>query len=207
MKISAVYKIESRINPKRVYIGSSINVFGRWEMHICDLKFNRHHSCKLQRHYNKYGKEDLIFSILSEVPEGNLLKVEQDSIDFNKPYFNECLIAGRCTGFKHTIETRKLMSEHSKGMRHSEETKKKMSQNMKGIKKSIESRNKMSIAKKGKPTWNKGKRGIYSEETLKKMRISCIGRKPSMLGKKHTEESKSKMSETRRIRWQLKKTA
>ena len=51
--------------------------------------------------------------------------------------------------------------------------------NAKGKKWSIQSRLKLSKAKKGKPTWNKGKRGVqsHSEKTRLKMSISKQGEK------------------------------
>lgn len=58
---------------------------------------------------------------------------------------------------------------------------------------SEETRRKMSESRKGRDVWNKGKHGIYSEETLKK--FSEVHK-----GIHHTEESKRKMSESRKGR-------
>lgn len=50
--------------------------------------------------------------------------------------------------------------------------------------------------------WNKGKTGIYSEETIKQMSDSrkkkMVGKKHFMWGKHHSEESKRKMSESKK---------
>ncbi len=49
---------------------------------------------------------------------------------------------------------------------------------------------------KGNIPWNKGKTGIYSEETLEKMKEAAkkrIGPKGPMWGKHHTEETRKKM--------------
>jgi hypothetical protein len=54
MNISGIYKIQSIINPERVYIGSAISIRNRWCTHKSELKGNKHHSPKLQNHYNKY---------------------------------------------------------------------------------------------------------------------------------------------------------
>ena len=42
--------------------------------------------------------------------------------------------------------------------------------------------------------WNKGKKGIYSEESKRKMGLAAKGRTSWMKGRKHSEESKRKMS-------------
>lgn len=93
---------------------------------------------------------------------------------------------------KKLSESHKGLKSGNKGNKYSEEIRKKMSDSKKkltgkknpfyGKKHSAESIKKMSDAKKGKYTgeknpmygksltaWNKGKTGIYSEETLKKM--------------------------------------
>jgi hypothetical protein len=46
----------------------------------------------------------------------------------------------------------------------------------------------------GTKPWNKGKTNIYSEETLKKMGIIHKGKPSCMFGRKHSFESKKKMS-------------
>lgn len=88
MKISGIYKIESKIKSERIYIGSAININRRWIIHLYDLKNNKHHSNKLQNHYNKYGKDDLIFTIIEKCPIFKLLIREQYYMDLKSPYFN-----------------------------------------------------------------------------------------------------------------------
>lgn len=61
--IPGIYGIYSKIKNKW-YIGESKDIFDRWSDHKKTLKSNSHHSIKLQRHYNKYGIQDLGFSIL-----------------------------------------------------------------------------------------------------------------------------------------------
>lgn len=75
------------------------------------------------------------------------------------------------------------------GRKHSEETKKKMSEDRKG---------KEIPALKGRKSWNKGKAGIYSEESIEKMRTSHIGQVPWNKGKKNcfSEETRERMSKT-----------
>jgi len=52
--------------------------------------------------------------------------------------------------------------------------------------------------KKGSIPWNKGKIGIYSEEHLKQMSKSHKGHISWMKGKKHTEATRRKISESRK---------
>ena len=66
MKNTGIYQIKS-IETGRVYIGSAINIKTRWNRHKRDLFKNVHHSSFLQRHYNKYGIDDLIFSIVKTI--------------------------------------------------------------------------------------------------------------------------------------------
>lgn len=66
-------------------------------------------------------------------------------------------------------ETRRKMSEGNRGRRHTEEHKRKISEANKGKKHSEKAKRKVSKANKGKIPWNKGKTGIYSEETRRKM--------------------------------------
>ena len=64
---------------------------------------------------------------------------------------------------------------------------------------SDESLNKMSNSKKGKPAWNKGKTGIYSDETLRKISDSGKGRPPWNKGLSGhlSEESLNKISKAK----------
>lgn len=69
---SGIYKIQSILDGK-CYIGSSKNLYRRINKHINDLKYNRHHSKKLQNFYNKYGKDFLFIEII-ELCNINLLE-------------------------------------------------------------------------------------------------------------------------------------
>ena len=81
-----------------------------------------------------------------------------------------------------------------------------------------EARQKMSESLKGKIPWNKGKTGCYSEETKQKMSkvrkgkpksdehrkhmsVALKGQNNPMYGKKHSDETKHKMSEVAKRRW------
>ena len=65
---------------------------------------------------------------------------------------------------------------------------------------SDEARKKSSEARKGQIPWNKGKKGVYSEEALEKMKNAAQGRvvtdetKAKIRGQKRSEEVKERMS-------------
>jgi group I intron endonuclease len=157
MKISGIYQIQSKIKPERIYIGSAVNINRRWVDHLTRLKRNIHENSKIQRHFNKYGKNDFIFSILIGCDKADLISTEQFFIDSLNPWFNVRKIADSNLGIKKQP--------------HTEEAKEKMRK-----------------ANLGKIPWNKGKKGIYSDATLKLM---SNGRK----NKSHSEETKQKMRE------------
>lgn len=79
--IGGVYCITCSGNGKS-YIGSSYNIHKRWTEHIRDLKYNRHHSIKLQNAWNKYGSDKFSLSIIEEIVDRSLLEpIEQTWID------------------------------------------------------------------------------------------------------------------------------
>lgn len=81
-------------------------------------------------------------------------------------------IASKLRGRKRTLETCERISKALMGHKHSLETLAKL----RGRKRSIESRKRISEAMKGRIPWNKGKTGIYSEETIEKIRKANIGK-------------------------------
>jgi len=196
MKISGIYKIQSQSEPDRIYIGSAINISQRWQTHLHILRKNKHHSIKLQRHYNKYKEFDLVFIIIEPCLPDFLFIREQYYIDQLNPYFNICKKAGSQLGMKRNEETRKKMRNCRGGEKHylykkhlSEETKSKISEAHKGMKPSKETRLKMRLAKMGNIPGNKGKQ--MSDETKRKMSLSKIGIHKS-------EEVKQKISKSKK---------
>jgi group I intron endonuclease len=187
MIIAGIYKIQSITHPDRIYIGSAVDIHDRWKKHSSDLKLNKHHSIKLQRHYNKHGESDLQFSILLGCEKQYLIANEQFFIDTYSPYFNNRKIAGSNIGYKHSEASKQRMSIAHKNM--SDETRKKIgiasSKRMKGKGNprygkhlSIELRTKMSESHKGFK---------HLEETKIKIGIASLGRNCS-------EERKLKIS-------------
>ena len=170
MATSGIYKIQSKSKPERIYIGSAINIRDRWRLHLWELDLNRHHSARLQNHYNKYGKDDLVFTILEPCLPAFCIVREQEYIDELNPFFNISKIAGSTLGMIH--EGRRGKPTWRKGRPLSEEHKRKISESMSGDKNPMYGKPSPKKGKKGHPNPNKGKKGVYSEETLEKMRKS-----------------------------------
>lgn len=184
-KISGIYKIISNIEPNKIYVGNSIDIFHRWRQHLTDLRYKRHKNPKLQAHFNKYGESDLSFCLLLRCDREQLFEIEQFFIDSYKPWFNACpKVKGVMCERHHTEESKRKMSlakkgkpsilKGRKGSKQSEETKRKKSESlkgrpspMKGRKMSQESKDKISKSNKGKNTWNSVR--VISDETRRRM--------------------------------------
>ena len=207
--ISGIYSIRSKIKPNRIYIGSSINISKRWKIHLNELRGNRHHSGKLQNHFNKYGIDDLTFALICQCVNEQLIKYEQFFIDCYKPYFNIREKADSNLGLKRPCsEDRKrkmsiAMTGKKRGPRKpmSEEVRAGFKGINKGRKATIEARAKMSAARMGNK-YNLGHKA--SEETRKKLSEAHIGNKNGrfLRGIKRSEETKRKMSIALKKAWE-----
>ena len=194
--MQGVYKIQSITHPDRCYIGSSVNIRRRMNHHKNRLLNNAHHSAKLQNHVNKYGIRDLIFEALAECPPEEVINIEQGFIDFFNPYFNMRPTAEVRSGYTHSEETKKKISESHKGIRPSEETRKLLSEQRKGNafnqghKHSDESNQKNREAHIGK-TWSEERKRAFSE------RMS--GENNPFYGKKHSDKVIALLKQVRKL--------
>lgn len=153
----------TNIHNGKSYIGSAVNLYARKHIHFSTLKTNKHKNRHLQNAYNKYGKEAFEFKILLYCDKENLIFYEQRALDRYDNLYNLKLIAGSNLGVKYSEESKKRMSMVQKGLN------KTLSEEHKNIlrnrKISKETRERMSLANKG----GKGFTGKHSEETKKKM--------------------------------------
>ncbi len=206
-----VYQIE--LNGKK-YVGSTALTFKeRWYFHLQKLRKGNHKNRHLQSAFNKYGEENLKFSILEIVRTSDeLIIAEQWYIDELKPEYNIRKVANDNRGIKFSNETKAKMSkaqmgnkknlgrklteeikqkisEANKGKVRSEETKHKISENSKLQFSTKEARQKLGEVNKG----NKYRLGIKcSEESRRKMTEAKKGNK-GRLGQKLSEEHKQKL--------------
>ena len=172
---AVVYIIENNINYD-CYIGSSTNYYRRKKRHFTDLGLNKHHSPKLQRAYNKYGKDCFNIYILESflfVSKSDILAREQFYIDTMKPKYNICNTAGSQLGSIRSDEFKANCSKRMKGKtpwnkglklpKHSIELTKKRSESLKGRRLSEATKNKIKD-KVSKPVLQYDSNGVFIKE-------------------------------------------
>jgi len=161
-RICGVYIIKCTTND-RYYVGSSVNIKSRWYVHLNELKKNIHHSSKLQRAFNKYGKESFVFEILEECEpiKEIILKREQFYIDSMSPFFNICKTAGSFLGKKCKESTKLKLSISNTGKKRSKETCENIGKAKKGIPLTNEHKEKLRKANLGK---------VQSKEAINKQK-------------------------------------
>jgi len=126
-----IYKITNLVNGK-IYIGSAKNYWNRMWTHISRLRNKTHCNQYLVNSWHKYGEDNFKFEVLEIVGDvKNLLDREQYYLDLFKPYdikigYNINVKASSTLGYKHTDETKKVMSLCKKGKSQSEEHKRKV---------------------------------------------------------------------------------
>jgi len=199
MENIGVYKITNIINNK-CYIGSSKTIKKRWYEHKRQLRKNQHHSKALQRAFNKYGENNFVFEILELCEPNELLIIEQKYFDLIKPEYIILKTAGRFDGYKHTEETKKLLSEISKNQVRvpcAEETKIKIGDANRNRVFSDEHKEKLSNARKGKKLSEEQKKKIsdrsYPEKMREMQKLGTIARKFN--NKPVSEETKKKIGQ------------
>lgn len=177
---SGIYKIQSKIKPERIYVGSALLLTTRWATHKNELLKGKHDNPRLQNHVNKYGINDLEFSVIELCFKWALIAREQYYIDSMNPFFNIAKIAGSTLGVKMgppSEERRKYQSEILKGRKRPPFT--------------AEHRMNLSLAKRGKK---------WSEETRSKTMYQRSLVPHPCLGKVMSAETKKKISETKKRR-------
>jgi group I intron endonuclease len=121
---TGIYAIVNTTSGK-FYIGSASTAFScpsksgfyvRWSTHVSELNLNKHHCCKLQRAWNKYGPEAFKFQILEFVESEKCIKVEQTYLDLfpkgdREIVYNTCFIAGNTIGVKRSEEEKQKIRE------------------------------------------------------------------------------------------------
>ena len=86
-KCSGIYVIMNVFN-KKMYIGSSGNIYNRLQKHFSLLRHNKHENIKLQNSFNKHGEKYFSYHVLEFCYDTLLLEKEQYYIDKLKPTYN-----------------------------------------------------------------------------------------------------------------------
>lgn len=119
LKDSGIYCIYSICKGTR-YIGQAVAFGVRWNRHKNELSRGIHPNHYLQNHYNKYGEQDLIYSVIEVVDRGEMTledfkqllnTKEQEYINKSENLFNMAIVVGSKLGVNHTEESRLKMSE------------------------------------------------------------------------------------------------
>jgi len=149
--VPGIYTITNKVNGK-LYVGSAKDLRKRCRGHINALVANRHANPKLQRSFNKYGRENFEFKVQCVVQPELLSFYEQrflDMLDSVNIGYNIDKVAGRTSfsGYKHSAETKaKIAAAVLKngscfqGRRHSLETRAKIAEANRGRKMSEKTR-------------------------------------------------------------------
>lgn len=203
MMNSGIYIIKNLLNEK-IYVGSSVNIKKRFQEHKFDLRRNKHANFHLQKSWNLYGEENFLFIELEYCDKTLLLEREQLWIDYYKTHkeekdlYNICQIAGNTLGRKHSEQAKeKISKNHSDVSGEKNPMFGRTSPNA-GIIMSEEHRQKISNSLKGKKSWNEGLTK-NNNKSLKKQAENIMGENNPFFGKQHTEETKQKIKQSRKI--------
>lgn len=165
--ISGIYCIENIVNNKK-YIGQSKNINDRWYRHKHELNSGIHYNDYLQKSWNKYGSDNFIFYILEYCNISELDEKENYYIELN-----------------HTID-RDLGYNLKTG-----------GQNGGSI---LSEESRMKLSNSIKESYNKELKQLRKEKAFQQwanpeIKAKILGSNNGMYGKRHSEESKRKMSE------------
>jgi group I intron endonuclease len=219
-----IYTIKNVVNNK-FYLGSSIDLDKRWARHKSDLDNKRHHSVKLQRAYNKYGNDNFIVEILEETNEELLREKEQFYLDTLQPYktgYNVGMTACGGDNLTNNPTKQEIIDKIRTGIKYrfaneSPEDKIKRCENITGSKNpnfgkrwSQKQRDVMSDRRKGQKASEETKTKISknskelwaSQEYRDKMSESRTGTGNSFFDKRHSIETKQKISQVKKKQYE-----
>lgn len=203
---AGIYIIRNTQNGKG-YVGGAVDLRGRFNKHLRELRRGDHHSLKLQRAWNKYGEDSFEIEVLEVVadPRG-VVETEQRWLDKLKSYtrnggYNICRegrsrlgvkaspetcqkISAALKGRKMTPEQVEAMRKRVTGFRHTKEAKKKIKKASQGRTHTPQAREKIGSAHRGK---------TVSKKTRKKIGDANKGNQ-HWLGRQHSPETRKKLS-------------
>lgn len=121
---SGVYCFINKINGNS-YVGSSINLASRMRNYLNNtfLKSKQNNNMPIVEALLKYNQENFTFLILEYVEPKYLTVRETYYMTYIMPHYNVLKQGYSFLGYKHTEETKQLLSELAKNRTHSDETK------------------------------------------------------------------------------------
>lgn len=165
-----------------LYIGSAVLLQKRLRQHFNDLRAGRHTNKHLQRAFDKHGGIDFeVIEIVSEPQQ--LVAREQFYIDTLKPRYNIAPTAGSQLGFRHSAQSRALISRIQIGR-----------------KMSLETRRNMSAAKLGVKLTPEHRRNIAASKMGEKNPFFRAGERHPQFGVPKSKQTRDRISETSRLR-------
>lgn len=109
--VGGVYVIHNLVN-EHFYVGSTLNLRKRWNVHRTLLRKGTHHAPHLQNAWNKYGEKAFVFRVLQQIDsKDSRLLLEQHLIDSLSPTYNVSRLARSCEGTRRRPLTRARMRE------------------------------------------------------------------------------------------------
>jgi len=163
-----IYAIVNRLN-QHIYVGSAKNLLHRKQHHFRDLKAGKHKNPYLQRAYDSYGPDALLFGVIEHVSHvEDLLVREQYYIDMLNPQYNIARTAGSNLGMTVTPETKARMSTARLKHPHMLEQMEKLGADRRGKPLSPEHRAKITANQIGRK---------HSPASIEKMRAAKLGKK------------------------------
>jgi len=213
---NVIYKIRNVVNDK-FYVGSTVDSRKRFWAHRKALRLGNHDCIHLQRAWNKYGEDCFKFEIIEQLnSKEELYPAEQKWLDehFGKDYCYNVAAHADSPMRDASPEIRAKLAEKTKawlerdghprqGAQHTEESRAQMSATRTGKAAgsdhyrygktvSEETRKKIGDTQRGKP---KAPGRTVSAEGMAKIRAAAeAGHYSHWEGRKHSEESKLKMS-------------
>ena len=224
MNNGGIYKILNTTNNK-LYIGSAVKVRRRIKEHKTALRRGNHHCKHLQNAWLKYGEEAFLFLVIEQVELPDLTIREQFYLNKyrREELYNTCLVAHSNLGMRYSEEVKSRMRESAKnrkrpppftdehrknlglsgkGRRRSPESIAKGKESMKHVIITLEWRRKIADSRRGKP-------GVkHTDDAKARISASHMGMRPSEgARKKLSEETRAKMSASRRNYLAIKKSS
>ena len=74
-----VFQIRNKTTGK-ILVDGSTNMNAKWNRHLTQLRFKSHRNTTLQNDWNKYGADDFVFEVLSEIDQSDekIMDYEQE---------------------------------------------------------------------------------------------------------------------------------